>query len=346
MKKHLPFLSLIVVVLLFFSCGKELEFNKPAASTSTIIPTTTLAGTGLQGYTNGTGTAASFNNPTCLVVDTAGNVYVADYRNNAIRKITSAGVVTTLAGGGTPGVVDSTGVTGVFNRPAGVAIDAAGNVYVADGGNNMIRMINPAGTISILAGTGASGAVNGAAATATFNSPQGIALDAAGNVYVADNGNNQVRKISKAGMVTVMAGSDTSGSANGSDTSARFNEPTALTLDAAGNVYVADYGNNLIRKITPAGLVTTFAGSGAAGAANGTGPAASFNGPAGIAIDVAGNIYVADYSNNLIRKITPAGAVTSISNAALNRPYGVAVDAAGNIYVANYGNSTIQKIGK
>ena len=317
----------------------------------------TFAGSGIFGFLNGTGTAAKFNTPTGIATDIAGNIYVADYGNNVIRKITPAGVVTTLAGSGVIGSKDSTGTGASFHFPAGVATDVAGNVYVADQSNNLIRKITSAGVVTTLAGSGVPGAVNGTGTTASFNNPDGVATDTAGNVYVADFTNNLIRKITPAGVVTTLAGSGTPGATNGTGTAASFNAPFSVATDAAGNVYVADRQNNLIRKITPGGVVTTLAGSGVHGAANGTGTAASFGAPNGVATDAAGNVYVAEYDNNDIRKITHAGVVTTIAGsdtsgsangigaaASFKTPYGVAGDASGYIYVADADNALIRKI--
>jgi sugar lactone lactonase YvrE len=274
----------------------------------------TLAGSGNIGAINGTGTSASFNGPSGLAVDATGNVYVADAGNNLIRKITPAGLVSTLAG--TIATVDTSGTTltePVFSGPSGVAVDASGNVYVADAGNNQIRVVSPAGIISTFAGTGGAGAADGAGTSATFNNPTGVAVDASGNVYVADLLNNMIRKITPAKIVSTLAGKDSIGSSDGKGSSASFYFPNSLAVDASGNIYVTDDINNLIRKITPDGTVSTLAGSSIAGHANGNGTTASFNDPAGIALDASGNAYVADANNNLIRKISPAGVVTTVA---------------------------------
>jgi len=349
MKKSLPIL-LIVALFLITSCGKEWLSNTAPATLA--LNVSTLAGSGTQGNSNGTGTNASFYEPTGLAVDTGGNVYVADYRNSLIRKITPDGQVTTFAGGVKPGNGNGNGVYASFNQPTGIAINAAGNIYVADSNNNLIREIDPSGNVTTLAGSGSAGMVNGTGTGASFDNPEGVAVDAAGNVYVADYGNNMIREITPGGVVTTLAGKTTAGSNNGVDTAATFNQPTGVAVDASGNLYVADYGNDLIRLISPAGNVTTFAGSGSSGSSNGTGIAASFNGTTGLATDAAGNVYVADYGNNLIRVITPAGAVTSLgvptspANPIFNRPYGIATDKKGNLYVADYGNSTVVKVSK
>lgn len=278
----------------------------------------TFAGKGgINGSANGADTAATFYKPFGVAADAAGNVYVADAANNQIRKITPAGVVSKFAGTGVAGADDGID-TATFNSPLGVAVDGSGNVYVADYGNNIIRKINAAGVVSTLAGNGTAGADNGRDTSAKFNLPESVAVDAAGNVYVADNGNNLIRKVTPTGIVSTLAGNGTVGSANGTGTSASFNSPFGIAVDASGNVYVADSGNNLIRKITPSGVVTTFAGSGVRGANNATGTSASFNIPSGIAIDASGSLYVADENNNLIRKITAAGVVTTIASKPFN----------------------------
>jgi sugar lactone lactonase YvrE len=341
---------LLLVVMLFTACQKDIVYQLPASGAST---TGILAGNGVQGNFNGTGTGASFYQPTGVAVDASGNVYVADLRNNMIREISPAGVVTTMAGSGLQGSANGIGGAASFYQPTGVAVDASGNVYVAENGNDLIREISQNGTVTTFAGTGASGAVNATGTAASFNHPQGIAVDANGNIYVADYDNNLIREISPAGVTTTLAGNSNPGADDGNGTAASFNEPTAVAIDASFNVYVADFGNNLIRKISPAGSVTTLAGSGAQGSADGTGKAASFKTPTGVAVDAAGNVYVADWGNNLVRIISPAGAVSTLTSTAssktplvFNGPYGIAVDATGNIYVAAYGNSEILKISK
>jgi sugar lactone lactonase YvrE len=271
---------------------------------------TTLAGTaGLLGTTDGTGAAARFNFPVGLGVDAAGNVYVADSKNLTIRKITPAGVVTTLAGAPLQlGATDGPGASARFFLPYGIAVDAAGNVYVAEGGNHTIRKITPDGTVSTLAGSAMqAGFTDGAGGAARFNIPFGLATDAAGNIYVADSGNNAIRRVTPAGVVTTVAGlAGPGGSLDGPVAVARFNQPRGLSVDASGNLFVADYGNSLIRLITPAGVVTTLAGAaGVVGLTNSVGATARFYDPTGIVADGT-TIYVADTTNNSIRRGVPA----------------------------------------
>lgn len=322
-----------------------------------IVNVTTFAGSGSQGATNGTGTSASFKSPYSLAVDASENVYVADTDNHLIRKITPAGVVSTFAGSGSAGSVNGTGTASSFNYPEGIAVDALGNVYVGDTYNQVIRKITPAGDVTTLAGSGSVGSVNGTGAAASFNYPKGVAVDASGNVYVADSGNNLIRKITAAGVVSTLAGSGSQGSTDANGMAASFRGPSALVSNDLGNLYVADTYNNSIRKITSAGDVTTLAGSGSPGATNGTGIGAKFYYPAGVTLDGSGNIYVADVFNDVIRKITAAGVVSTFAGsgntgstngsgttAKFNLPNGVAIGASGNLYVADQSNHLIRKI--
>lgn len=316
---------------------------------------TTFAGSGMPGVANGTGSAAQFNRPAGVAIDGSGNVYVADYFNHLIRKITSAGVVSTLAGSGIAGFANGIGITAQFNRPIGVAVDGFGNIYVADSNNNLIRKITSAGVVTTLAGSGMVGSINGIGTLAQFNTPAGIATDESGNVYVADINNHLIRKITSTGIVTTLAGS-TQGFVDGPNTAAKFNLPSGLATDGSGNIYVVDSNNQSIRKITSAGVVITFAGSYNFGSVNGIGIAAKFNYPNGVATDVLGNVYVADTGNHRIRKITSAGAVTTLAGstsgyidgigiaAKFYSPVGVATDLSGNLYIADYDNHRIRKI--
>jgi sugar lactone lactonase YvrE len=264
----------------------------------------TYAGSSFVGSLNGPALEAQFDLPVSVAVDKYSNVYVADQSNYLIRQITPAGMVSTFAGNGAPGSADGNDTTAEFNLPQGVAVDTAANVYVADAGNNRIRKITPAGNVTTIAGSLLHGFANGRDTLAQFNKPEGLAVDAAGNIYVADAGNNVIRKITTGDSVITLAGSGAFGYADGTGTAAQFAAPAGVAVDAAGNVYVADEYNARIRKITPAGVVTTVAGTGVFGFANGTGATAEFNYPVGVAVDAAGNIYVADSGNNCIRKIT------------------------------------------
>lgn len=263
---------------------------------------TTLAGNGAAGTKDGKGIFASFFNPAAITADKKGNVYVADTHNSLIRKITPTGSVSTIAGKWQPGLKIGTG--GVFDNPAGLAVDEADNVYVVDSFHDRICKVSPDGKITTIAGSGDPGSQDGTGTLASFYVPEGIAVDSIGNLYIADTYNNLIRKITPAGVVTTIAGKTKRGKANGKGTAASFSHPDGIAVGKAGNIYVADTGNNLIRKISPQGVVTTFAGNGIRGATDGNVKEASFYKPMGITLDKQGNVYIADYQNNLIRRIS------------------------------------------
>ncbi len=266
---------------------------------------TTLAGSGKDGSADGKGSSASFFSPSAITTGADGNVYVADTQNSLIRKITPDGVVTTIAGRLDPNKVTDPNSLQRMDKPYGIAVGKDGAVYFTDWGKNLVRKINPKGEISIIAGNGDPGAKDGTGVLASFYIPEGIAVDEKDNLYVADSYNNMIRKISPQGVVTTLAGKKAKGHKDGKGAAASFLKPCGIAVDKKGNVYVADVGNNKIRKITPDGMVTTLAGTGKRGSANVPANKASFCIPNGVAVDNAGNVYVADYQNNLIRKISP-----------------------------------------
>jgi sugar lactone lactonase YvrE len=338
--------------------------------TNTAEFVTTFAGissllVGNQGSIDGTGYAARFNGPSALAFDGSGNLYVADTSSNVIRAASPAAAVTTLAGTvGSYGYADGAGLAAQFAQPTGVAVDGAGNIYVADEAANTIRKITSAGVVTTFAGAaGQCGYVDGTGTDARLCGPWGVAVDSSGNLFVAEQVTSVIRKITPAGVVTTFAGTAySSGSADGTGPNAQFSGPRAVAVDGADNIYVADTSNNTIRKITPAGVVTTLAGTAPLpGSDDGIGAAARFLAPTGVAVDGAGNVYVADSSNELIRQITPAGVVTTLAGnpmtpgligyadgpgpaAQFFAPTGIAVDGAGNVFVADTMSGTIRKI--
>ena len=259
---------------------------------------------------------------------------------------------------GTPGSTNGSGSAARFQGPYGVALDAGGNLYVADSDNHMIRKVSPAGVVTTAAGSTNSGTTDATGTAAQFFHPRGVAVDSATNVYIADSYNHTIRKMTPATVVTTLAGSPSQpGSSDGTAT-ARFNFPLGVAVDSATNVYVADQGNHTIRMITPAGVVSTLAGSaGQSGSADGFGGIARFNLPYGVAVDNAGNVYVADTWNNLIRKIISGGYVMTLAgsgqsgssdgsgtSAQFFQPNNLALDSAGNLYVTDTWNFTIRKV--
>ena len=312
---------------------------------------TTFAGSGSGAVTNGTGTAASFSNPEGVVYDPVSNcLYASERGGGTIRKITLAGVVTTLA----------SGFSALRN---GITVDPAGNVYVVQGANtNIINKITAAGVATVFAGSGATASTDGTGTNAAFNNPYGITCDPTGNyLYVSDASTNKIRRVTLAGaVVTTIAGTGGGGSVDGAAlTTATFNTPSGLAVDQAGNLYINDGGSNKIRKLSLAGIVTTVAGSGSSGGVDGVGTNATFSDTRGIVVDpVTNNLYVADATGAIVRKITPAGVVTTIagqagvnstvnglgSDARLNYPTDIAIDPAGNLYTTDTVGNTIRKI--
>jgi len=334
----------------------------------------TVAGNGTAGFSGdgGPATSAEMDNPTGVAVDSSGNIYFADPDNQRIRKVTaSTGHMSTVAGNGTYGFSGDGGAatSAELKNPDAVAVDSSGNVYIVDHTNSRIRKVTVStGVITTVAGNGTTGysGDGGAATSAELYWPEGVAVDSSGNIYIADSFSNRVRKVTvSTGVITTVAGSGTAGySGDGSAaTSAELNFPTGVAVDSSGNIYIADIDNYVIRKVTAStGVISRVAGNGTAGFSGDSGLAisAELSTPAGVAVDTSGNIYIGDYRNERIRKVTAStGNITTVAgngtegfsgdggaatSAELNYPESVAVDTSGNFYIGDYGNLRIRKV--
>ncbi len=346
------------------------EFNdtiRKIAPVGTNWVVSTLAGqVGVANLADGLGTNALFSTPAAIAVDVAGNVYVADTANDVIRQVNSFGFVSTIAGQPHhPGSANGTNNGAQFYMPFGITVDAATNLYVTDGINETVRKIVPVDVgwaVSTIAGQVlVSGSADGVGTNAQFSGPAGIAISGGSTLYVADDNNNTIRKLTLTGtnwtVSTLVGLVGVYGDADGANNNARFHSPIGATVDGAGNIYVADANNNEIRKISPGGVVSTFAGV-STGSADGPGTNALFWSTAAVALDGQGNVYVADYYNCTIRKIATNGVVSTIaglagifgsadgtnSTARFYYPSDIALDSGGSLYVADAYNSTIRKI--
>lgn len=320
----------------------------------------TLAGSGEAGSENGVGVKATFKYPQGIAVDQNLNVFIADYGNGLIRKISPDGLVTTVAGmerGNREGSIDGPALRALFYGPNKLTIDREGNLIICD--LQRIKKLDKEGNVITIAGTGRMGNLHdGPGKTATFWNASGVAVDKENNIYVADYGHQLIRKIDTAGIVS------TFGSVPGVKVDfysekrpPHFNFPAGVAVDSKGNVFVSESYHNRIVKVTPDGTLTTFAGSGRKDSANGYGVHAGFNTPQGLAIDSHDNLYVADLGNNQIRMISPDGLVSVLAgngergskdgdakNATFHRPDAIAVDKDGTVYVAELENNKVRKI--
>jgi hypothetical protein len=330
------------------------------------------AGNGAAGYTgdSGSATSATLNLPQGIALDAAGNLFIADTANNCIRKI-SSGIITTVAGTGTAGYTGdgAAATSATLTLPQGIAVDTAGNLFIADTGNHCIRKVDAStGVITTVAGTGTAGysGDGGAATAAQLNSPQSIAVDASGNIYFTDTANNRVRKVDVTwGTITTVAGTGVAdyGGDNGQATAAMLNYPAGIAVDTVGNLYIADTANNRVRMLdTSTGIITTVAGNGVATylGDNGQATAASLNGPTGLAVDASGNLYISDVGNQRVRKVTSAGVIVTVTGtgtatystgnnlaigAACDGPAGLAVNSSGYLYFADTNNYRVRRVG-
>ncbi len=328
----------------------------------------TIAGLGPTAVGDGAAaSSSSLNGPLGAAVDSSGNVYIADTAGHRIRRVdASTSNISTFAGTGTAGNTGdgAAATSALLSSPSGVAVDASGNVYIADSGNNRVRRVDTSGNIAAFAGTGTAGNTgDGAAATsATLDTPIGVAVDASGNVYIADTDNRRVRRVDTSGNIAAFAGTGTAGNTGdgGAATSATLTGPRGVAADASGNVYIADTSHHRVRRVNTSGNIAAFAGTGTSGN-TGDGAAATsatLSNPRGVAVDSAGNVYIADTGNHRIRKVDTSGNIANVAgasagfsgdggaalSAALDRPYGVAVDSSGNLFVADRGNHRVRKL--
>jgi sugar lactone lactonase YvrE len=344
---------------LFIGTGNRV---RKVAANGTI---TTVAGVGAEGFggDGGPATAANLNEPAALVFDVAGNLFVADSLNHRIRKVTPAGVISTVAGSGlaASGGDGPDALNAHLHVPYGLAIDHAGNVYISEG--DSVRALSTAGVIRVAAGRVHCEGDGGPAVSALFSHPLSLALEGSGSLYVTDSYNHRIRKIDAGGNITTVAGDgiDGFGGDGKPGTEASLSSPVAIVLDPSGNLYIADYGSNRVRKLSAAGIITTVAGNGKAGFSGDGGPAtlASLYGPWGLALDAAGNLLVSEYRNHRIRRISTDGTITTIAGtgaagfsgdggaarlAQLRSPRMLAIDPNGTLYVADSSNYRIRSI--
>lgn len=328
---------------------------------------TTFAGNGSTGSTGdgGPATSAACESPSGIAFGPGGDVYFSLYYANTIRKVSSTGVITTIAGNGTDGFSGDGGpaTSAQFSKPTKVLRDNAGNIYVADLYNNRVRKISTTGIISTFAGNGSTtfSGDGGPATAASLFHPIGLAIDGAGNIYISDYDHYRIRKVTPTGIISTYAGNGTPGTSGdgGPATAAQFNRVWGIKMDGAGNLYLADQVNNLLRKISPSGIITTVAGTGAAGYSGDGGPAtaAVLNHVSDIDFDGLGNIYLADQLNHAIRKIMPDGTIITIAgtgtagysgdggsplSAQFDQPNEIEVSPSGNLHIADNNNNRIR----
>ena len=339
----------------------------PTLSHAQAYSITTVAGNGFSAYFGDTGQAsvAAVNFPQGIALDSSGLLYIADTYSSVIRKVAADGTISTIAGNATGGFKGdgAMAIKAELNQPYGVAVDTTGNIFILDLGNNRIRKVDTSGNISTLVGNGTPGyAGDGAASTkAEIGDPLGIAVDGSGNLYIADTFNNVIRKVDGSGNISTFAGNHKQGYSGdgGAATSAMLSHPWGVTADASGSIYISDTGNDVIRKVAANGVITTVAGTGVSGYSGDGGAATSarLQSPWGLAVDTAGNLYIADWSNHAVRKVTAGGVISTIAGnghggfwgdygtpaaaSVLNYPSAVAVNSTG-IYIADSFNSRVR----
>lgn len=351
MRKILP---LIILAILCFTNGcQKHAVNPENPSVPKKWKVTTVAGSGTASFINGPASGAAFRFPEDVVVANDGSIIITDVLNGVLRRFTT-GEVSTFAGSGDFGIVNGGATQAKFRSPYSLAIDGNGNIYSSDDNDPRIRKITPGGEVSTFAGTEVSGFAEGDASTAQFRAGSYLVTNAAGDLIVSDGINNRIRKVS-GGQVSTIAGSGTVGFKEGNGTEAEFSFPGGIAIDRQGNIYIADRGNHRIRKITPAGSVSTLAGSGTQGYKDGNPNEAQFTlDMRDLVVDPDGNLYLSDLDR--IRKITPQGVVSTIAgsdagfaegdgaDAKFNYPNGMSINSRGDIFIADLNNNRIRKL--
>ena len=333
------------------------------ASAATGPPLSVFAGTGTVGApTPGPATSSALDIPNGVAFDPSGDVYIADSGNNEVDKVTPSGTLSVFAGTGTAGApTPGPATSSSLDGPGGVAVDPSGDVYIGDSGNNEVEKVTPSGTLSIFAGRGIAGAPTpGPATSSSLDSLNQIAVDPSGDVYIADSGNDVVEKVTSSGRLSIFAGRGTAGTPTpGPATSSALNYPGGVTVGPSGDVFIADFGNDVVEKVTPSGTLSIFAGKGSSGAPP-PGPATSsaLGGPAFVAADSSGTVYIADYGADVVERVTPTGTLSifagrgtagtptpgAATSSALDEPVGVAVDPSGDVYIGDSSNNVVEKV--
>ncbi|MEU0162336.1 RICIN domain-containing protein [Streptomyces sp. NPDC006261] len=339
-----------------------------AGDDSFVPEISTVAGIGVAGFKgdNELAVTAQLNRPYGIALDSTGSLYFSDYNNHRVRKISTDGKISTVVGAGAGYRGDrGPAVSAQLNCPREVAVDAAGSVYITDAANHRVRVITTDGKIDTVAGTGTAGysGDGGPAAGAQLNYPLGVAVDSTGILYISDHGNHRVRKISTDGKISTVAGTGVGGfkGDDGPAVSAQLNGPYALAVDDADILYITDGNNHRVRKVAADGAISTVAGKGTAGFSGDGGPAmsAQLNLPLGVVVDSAGALYISDYNNHRVRKVSPDGKITTFAGkgtagfggdggpaaaAQLNNPFGLAVDCVDTLYIADHLNNRVRKV--
>jgi sugar lactone lactonase YvrE len=356
----------VVLVALLALCGLAGAASAGAATGDI----RTVAGSGFAGFwgDGGLATSAGMRTPVSVASATDGTLYITDFDDNRVRKVSPTGVTSTFAGSGTAGYTGDGGAatSAQLRTPAGLAIDAAGAVYIADYGNHVVRKVSPGGTITRFAGTGTAGysGNGGQARYAQLSAPIGLDFDAAGNLYIAEMGNHRVRKVTPGGVISTVAGSGATASSGdgGSATAAGIPYPVGIAANGSGTLYVSEFYGHRVRRVTTAGVIGTIAGTGVAGYSGNGGAAtsATLNQPAGLDLDASGNLFVADFANHVVRRVTPAGVISRIAgtgqtagyagdggqalSARLYNASGVTVNPTGHYYVADRSNHVVRRV--